>query len=64
MNGCVGKLKDEKMIRYKRDEWPYGRKVEGLRNGRMMEKWVKGKKGEGKINRKIGAEWMNRFLIR
>lgn len=43
---------------------PMEGKVEGLRNGRMMEKWVKGEKDEGKINRKIEIEWMNRFLIR
>lgn len=41
-------------------------KVEGLRNGRMMEKWTASerKKDEGKINRKIEAKWMNRFLVR
>lgn len=42
MDGCVGKLKEEKMIRYKRDEWPYGRK------GRGIQKW----KDDGKVDSK------------
>lgn len=39
---CMGKLKEEKMIRNKRHEWPYGRE------GRGIEKW----KGDGKVDGK------------
>lgn len=67
MDGCVGKLKEEKMIRYKRDEWPYGRKDRGIQkwkdDGKVDSKW-KGKKDEGKKFRKIEAKWVNRFLVR